>query len=198
MNRSIDDAALDQLFRAARSHDGWLSEPVSDALLRRLYELMKWGPTTSNAQPQRIVFLRTPAAKARLAPAMSRSNQEKTLTAPVVAILAFEPRYWEHIERFNPRVSKSYMELSRSNRTFTEETALRNASLQGAYFIIAARALGLDCGPMSGFDNAKVDAEFFPDGRWKSNFLCAIGRGDPAKLRPRLERFDFDEACRLL
>jgi 3-hydroxypropanoate dehydrogenase len=198
MKPSIGDAALDQLFRAARSHDGWTSEPVSDATLRQLYDIVKWGPTTSNSQPQRVLFLRTPAAKARLAPALSRSNQEKTLTAPVVAILAYDVRYYEHIERLNPRVSKSYMELSRTNPAFTAQTALRNASLQGAYFIIAARALGLDCGPMSGFDNAKVDAEFFPDGRFKSNFLCAIGVGDAAKLRPPYIRFEFDEVCQLL
>ena len=198
MKPSIGDAALDQLFRAARSHNGWQSDPVSDATLRQLYDIVKWGPTTSNSQPQRILLLRTQAAKERLAPAMSKSNQEKTLTAPVVAILAFDLKYYEHIERFYPIVAKSYMERSRTDSAFTEQTAFRNASLQGAYFIIAARALGLDCGPMSGFDNAKVDAEFFPDGQWKSNFLCAIGRGDPEKLRPRYGRFEFDEVCQLL
>jgi 3-hydroxypropanoate dehydrogenase len=198
MNPTIDDRALDQLFRSARSHNGWKDTPVSDAQLRALYDLMKWGPTTSNSQPQRILFLRSPAQKDRLKPAMTPSNQEKTITAPVVAILAYDLHYYEHIERFYPVVSKSYMERSRSDRAFTDETAFRNASLQGAYFIIAARALGLDCGPMSGFDNKKVDAEFFPDGRWKSNFLCAIGSGDPAKLRPRFGRFDFDEVCRIL
>jgi 3-hydroxypropanoate dehydrogenase len=133
-----------------------------------------------------------------LAPALSRSNREKTLTAPVVAILAYDPNYFEHIERFNPTISKSYMQLSRSDRAFTDTTALRNASLQGAYFMLAARALGLDCGPMSGFDNAKVDAEFFPDGRFKSNFLCGIGRGDPGKLKPPFRRFEFDEVCKIL
>jgi 3-hydroxypropanoate dehydrogenase len=198
MKQPIDDAALDQLFREARSHDGWQDEPVSDATLRALYDLLKWGPTTSNSQPQRILFLRTREAKERLAPALSRTNQQKTLTAPVVAILALDRRYYEHIERLFPTVTKSYMELSRTDAAFSEQTALRNASLQGAYFIIAARALGLDCGPMSGFSNAKVDAEFFPDGQWKSNFLCALGRGDPEKLPPRFARFEFDEVCRLL
>jgi 3-hydroxypropanoate dehydrogenase len=198
MTSAIDERALDQLFRAARSHDGWEDAPVDDAQLRAIYDLMKWGPTTANSQPQRILFLRSQAAKERLAPALSRSNREKTLTASAVAILAYDLNYFEHIERFNPTISKSYMQLSRSDRAFSDMTALRNASLQGAYFMLAARALGLDCGPMSGFDNAKVDAEFFPDGRFKSNFLCSIGRGDPAKLKPRFGRFEFDEVCKIL
>jgi 3-hydroxypropanoate dehydrogenase len=198
MTPVIEDKALDQLFRAARSHNGWKDTPVSDVHLRALYEIVKWGPTTSNSQPQRILFLRTQKEKDRLKPAMSPSNQEKTITAPVVAILAYDLKYWEHIERFYPIVAKSYMERSRTDAAFTAQTALRNATLQGAYFIIAARALGLDCGPMSGFDNAKVDAEFFPDGQWKSNFLCGIGEGDPAKLRQRYDRFEFDDVCRIL
>jgi 3-hydroxypropanoate dehydrogenase len=198
MKRSIGDQALDQLFRQARSHSGWKDEPVSDALLRELYEVAKWGPTTSNSQPQRILFLRTQAAKDRLKPAMVPANQLKTITAPVVAVLAYDLKYYEHIERFFPGVSKSYMKLSRTDAGFAAETAFRNATLQGAYLIIAARALGLDCGPMSGFDNAKVDAEFFPDGQCKSNFICSLGHGDPEKLRPGFARFEFDEVCRLL
>jgi 3-hydroxypropanoate dehydrogenase len=198
MFKTISDDALDRLFRSARSHNGWKDAPVSDVQLRALYEIMKWGPTTSNSQPQRILFLRTQKEKDRLKPAMSQSNQEKTITAPVVAILAYDLKYWEHIERFYPIVAKSYMERSRTDAAFTAQTAFRNATLQGGYFIIAARALGLDCGPMSGFDNAKVDAEFFPDGQWKSNFLCAIGEGDSAKLRQRYARFEFDDVCRIL
>ena len=198
MFKTISDDALDQLFRSARSHNGWKDKPVSDVLLRALYEIMKWGPTTSNSQPQRILFLRTQAQKDRLKPAMSASNQEKTITAPVVAILAYDLKYWEHIERFYPIVAKSYMERSRTDAAFTALTAFRNATLQAGYFIIAARALGLDCGPMSGFDNAKVDAEFFPEGQFKSNFLCSIGTGDPAKLKPRYGRFEFDQVCKIL
>jgi len=198
MTGAVDQRALDQLFRKARSHNGWKDSAVSDAQLHAIYEILKWGPTTSNSQPQRILFLRTQKEKDRLKPAMSASNQEKTITAPVVAILAYDLKYWEHIERFYPIVAKSYMERSRADAAFTAQTAFRNATLQSAYFIIAARALGLDCGPMSGFDNAKVDAEFFPDGQWKSNFLCAIGEGDPAKLRQRYERFEFDDVCKIL
>jgi 3-hydroxypropanoate dehydrogenase len=194
----IDDQALDQLFRAARSHDGWKDTPVSDVQLRALYEIMKWGPTTANSQPQRILFLRTQKEKDRLKPAMSASNQEKTITAPVVAILAYDLRFYEHILRFNPQASASYLERLTKEPQLAEKTSFRNATLQGGYFIIAARALGLDCGPMSGFDNAKVDAEFFPDGQWKSNFLCAFGQGDTEKLRPRYGRFEFDDVCRIL
>ncbi len=198
MKGAVDERALDQLFRSARSHNGWKDAPVSDVQLRALYEIVKWGPTTSNSQPQRILFLRTAKEKERLKPSMSPSNQEKTITAPVVAILAYDLKYWEHIERFYPIVAKSYMERSRTDAAFTAQTAFRNATLQAGYFIIAARALGLDCGPMSGFDNAKVDAEFFPDGQWKSNFLCALGEGDPAKLRQRYGRFEFDDVCKIL
>lgn len=198
MFKTISDDALDRLFRSARSHNGWKDVPVSDVQLRALYEIMKWGPTTSNSQPQRILFLRTQKEKERLKPAMSPSNQEKTITAPVVAILAYDLKFYEHIQRFYPPVAASYLERLAKEPAFAEPIAFRNATLQGGYFIIAARALGLDCGPMSGFDNAKVDAEFFPDRQWKSNFLCGIGEGDPAKLRSRYSRFEFDDVCRIL
>ena len=198
MNSAIGDKALDQLFRAARSHNGWQDAPVGDAQLHALYDLMKWGPTMSNSQAQRILFLRSPKEKERLKPAMTASNLEKTITAPVVAILAYDLKYYDHIERFYPIVSKSFMARSRADSAFTGMTAFRNASLQGAYFILAARAFGLDCGPMSGFDNVKVDAEFFSDGQFKSNFLCSIGKGDPSKPRPRYGRFEFDEVCKIL
>ncbi len=198
MFKTISDDGLDQLFRSARSHNGWKDTPVSDVQLRALYEIMKWGPTTSNSQPQRILFLRSQAQKERLKPAMSKNNQEKTITAPAVAILAYDLKFYEHMQRFYPEGSASYLERLAKEPTFAGPIAFRNATLQGGYFIIAARAIGLDCGPMSGFDNAKVDAEFFPDGQWKSNFLCAIGEGDPAKLRQRYERFAFDDVCRIL
>jgi 3-hydroxypropanoate dehydrogenase len=190
----LPDAALDQLFRAARSHSV-LRPPVSDAELRAIYELTKCGPTTSNTQPQRILFLRSPAAKERLRPALSSANRDKTMAAPVTAILAYDVRYYEHLPRMfdDPRARSWY-----EGTPHQETTALRNASLQGAYFILAARALGLDCGPMSAFDNGKVDNEFFPDGRWKSNFLCNLGRGDPAQLPRALARFAFDEVCRII
>ena len=172
----VPEQALDLLLREARSYSDYKPEPVSDDTLRALYDLMKWGPTTANSQPQRILFIRSAAAKERLKPALSSSNVKKTMSAPVVALLAYDIRFYEHLPRLysNPQARSWYETTPEAIRT----TALRNASLQGAYLIIAARALGLDCGPMSGFDNAKVDAEFFPDGRVKSNFLCCLGYGD--------------------
>ena len=195
-NRIVPDAALDVLFRKARSYGTFAPEPVSDAQLRAIYEVAKHGPTTANSQPQRIVFVRDQAAKQRLAPALSAVNREKTLAAPVVAIFAYDLKFYEFLPRFYPIPAAT----SWYTRTpeHTQETAFRNASLQAAYFMLAARALGFDCGPMSGFDNAKVDAEFFPDGRFKSNFLCLIGKGDASKLPPVNPRFGFDEVCKIL
>jgi 3-hydroxypropanoate dehydrogenase len=193
----IEDTALDLMLRKARSQNGWLDQPVSDEQLRRIYELMKWGPTSANCSPARIVFVRTLASKERLRPALSPNNVEKTMTAPVIAIVAYDSRFYEHLPQLFPR-NPQVAELFASNKTLAATTAFRNGTLQGSYFIIAARALGLDCGPMSGFDNAKVDAEFFPDGRFKSNFLCGLGHGDPAKVYPRSPRLAFDEACTLL
>jgi 3-hydroxypropanoate dehydrogenase len=195
-DRPISDAALDILFRKARSHGVFEPDSVSDAQLHAIYEIMKHGPTTANSQPQRMVFLRSAAAKARLAPALSATNREKTLAAPVVAIFAYDLKFPDHLPRFyhNPDAKKWYTKTPEH----TQETAFRNASLQAAYFMIAARALGLDCGPMSGFDNAKVDAEFFPDGQLKSNFLCNLGKGDPSKLPPVNPRFAFEEVCKVL
>jgi 3-hydroxypropanoate dehydrogenase len=192
----VSDQTLDVLLRKARSYSDYKPDPVSDDTLRALYDLMKWGPTTANSQPQRIVFIRSAAAKERLKPALSSSNVKKTMGAPVVALLAYDIRFYEHLPRLysNPQARSWYETTAEAIRT----TALRNSSLQGAYFIIAARALGLDCGPMSGFSNAKVDAEFFPDGRFKSNFLCCLGHGDGSKLEPRLYRFTFDEVCQVL
>jgi 3-hydroxypropanoate dehydrogenase len=192
----LSDAQLDLLFRKARSYMDFTPQPVTDEELRALYELAKWGPTTANCQPQRILFLRSDEAKARLAPALSSANRKKISTAPVVAILAYDMRFFEHLPRLfhNPNARSWYETTPEAIRT----TALRNASLQGAYFIIAARAIGLDCGPMSGFKNDMVDAEFFADGRFKSNFLCCLGHGDPSTLPPLDYRFAFDEVCKIL
>jgi 3-hydroxypropanoate dehydrogenase len=193
----VDDAALDLLFRKARSHNGWLDKPVTDEMLRELYELMKWGPTSANCSPARIVFVRTPANKERIRPALSPNNVEKTMTAPVIAIVAYDSRFYEHLPQLFPR-NPQVAELFASNSAMAATTAFRNGTLQGGYFLLAARAVGLDCGPMSGFDNAKIDAEFFPDGRFKSNFLCGLGHGDVAKVLPRSPRLAFKEACALL
>lgn len=192
----LSDQALDVLFRKARSHDVYGPEPVSDAELRAIYDLAKWGPTTANSQPQRILFLRSEQAKARLYPALSSSNAKKSKSAPVVAVFAYDLRFFEHLPRmFHDQRARSWYETT-PDHIFT--TALRNATLQGAYFMLATRAYGLDCGPMSGFNAGKLDAEFFPDGQWKSNFLCCLGRGDPSQLPPREDRFAFDEVCRIL
>jgi len=192
----VSDATLDRLFRAARSFNDFTAQPVTDEELRALYDWAKWGPTTANSQPQRIVFLRSPAAKERLQPALSSQNRKKVAGAPVVAILAYDMRFFEHLPRFHPNpAARSWYETTPEQ---IRTTALRNATLQGAYLMLAARAIGLDCGPMSGFKNELVDAEFFPDGRFKSNFLCCLGHGDPSSLPPRAERFAFDEACRIL
>jgi len=195
----IDSQAFDVLFRTARTQNGFLDRPVTDEQLHQIYDLMKWGPTTQNSQPMRIVFVRSKQAKERLAPALSPGNLDKTMKAPVTAVVAYDTRFYEHLPRNfpnNPAAKNNYE--GDEKKAFVERTALRNSSLQGAYFIIAARALGLDCGPMSGFDNAKVDAAFFPDGRFKSNFLINLGHGDPSKVFPRNPRFEFDEVCKLV
>ena len=193
----LDDHALDVLFRTARTYNAF-SGPVTDEDLRRIYDLMKWGPTTANACPARFVFVRSPEAKMKLEPALSDGNRAKTMSAPVTAIIAYDTRFYDMLPTLFPhdQTARSWF-AGEAKAKSTEIVALRNGSLQGAYFILAARAAGFDCGPMSGFDNAKVDAAFFSDGRWKSNFLCNIGRGDPASLFPRNPRLAFDEACRI-
>jgi len=194
----LDDHALDLIFRDARTPQGFLDDPVTDDKLRQVYELMKWGPTTLNSQPGRLVFVRSKAAKEKLAPALSTGNLDKTMKAQVTAIIAYDSRFYENLPKTfpnNPKAKDNF--AGEDKKAMVDRVALRNGSLQGAYFIIAARALGLDCGPMSGFDNAKVDAAFFPDGRWKSNFLVNVGKGDPAKIFPRNPRLSFDEACRI-
>jgi len=194
---TLDDVALDLILRKARTQNGWLSTPVTDDQLRAIYDIMRLGPTSANSCPARIVFLRTAAAKARLIPALSPTNVDKTKAAPVTAIIGYDTRFFELMPKLfphRPDMKDNYA----NNPRLAEITAFRNGTLQGAYFMIAARAVGLDVGGMSGFDNAKVDAEFFPDGRVKSNFLCNLGHGDPAKILPKLPRLDFDEACTLL
>jgi len=194
----LDDPALDLIFRAARTPQGFLDTPVTDEQLRAVYDLMKWGPTTVNSQPMRLVFVRSRAAKEKLAPALSAGNLDKTMKAQVTAIVAYDSRFYENLPKTfpnNPKAKDNF--AGEDKQAMVDRVALRNGSLQGAYFIIAARALGLDCGPMSGFDNAKVDAAFFPDGRWKSNFLINLGRADPAKIFPRNPRLAFEEACRI-
>jgi len=194
----VDDKALDLLFRTARTQNGWLDTPVSDDQLRAIYDIVKLGPTSANTSPARFVFLRTPEAKARLLPALSPGNVEKTKQAPVTVIIGYDTRFYEWMPKklfaHRPEMADHYAK----NPAFAEVTAFRNGTLQGAYFMLAARAIGLDIGGMSGFDNAKVDAEFFPDGRIKSNFLCNVGHGDPSKVMVKLPRLDFEEACTLL
>ncbi len=193
----LDDRALDVLFRQARTYNAF-SGPVTGADLKRIYELMKWGPTTANSCPARFVFVCTPEAKKKLEPALSEGNRAKTMAAPVTAIIAYDTRFYDLLPTLFPHNpdARSWF-AGEAKAKSTEAAAFRNGSLQGAYFILAARAAGFDCGPMSGFDNAKVDATFFPDGQHKSNFLCNLGRGDPKSLFPRSPRLAFEEAVRI-
>jgi 3-hydroxypropanoate dehydrogenase len=210
MGRMLNDEGLDLLFRQARTHSAWLDKPVSDETLRQLYDLLKWGPTSSNASPARFLFLRTREAKERLRPALAAGNVAKTMAAPVTVIIAYDLKFYDKLPKLlphNPRMRELFVDAPQ----LVETTAKRNSSLEGAYLIVAARSLGLDCGPMSGFDNAKVDEEFFgsakqcegcdqeffPDGHVKSNFLCNLGYGDASKLYPRSPRLAFEEACSL-
>jgi len=192
----VGDAAMDRIFRQARTHRSWNGDPVSDVVLAAVYELARMPPTSANCSPMRVLFLKSKEAKERLRPVLSEGNVKQTMAAPVTAVIAYDTQFYELLPRLWP------FENARSwfagKEALIKETALRNGSLQGAYLILAARALGLDCGPMSGFDNAKVDAEFFPDGKWKSNFLCNLGVGDPTKLYVRNPRLEFDEMCRIL
>lgn len=211
MSSTLNEEGRKLLFRDARTHNEWLDKPVSDDTLRELYELMKWGPTSVNCCPARILFLRTPEAKARLLPALAPGNVEKTRSAPVTAIIGYDGRFYDMLPKLFPHADARAWFVDTPE--LAEVTARRNSSLQGAYFIMAARAVGLDCGPMSGFDQTRVDHEFFPasggtgsefsqeyfpDSHVKTNFLCNLGYGDPAKLYPRSPRLDFGEACKLL
>ncbi len=197
MMLSSDD--MDRIFRNARSQNGWQAKPVSDEQLRQLYELMKWAPTTMNTQPARILFLRSREAKERLKPALNPGNVDKTMAAPVTAVIAYDTQFYEHLpQQFPHNQNARGIFAGDEKKAHAETTAFRNGSMQGGYFILAARSIGLDCGPMSGFNNAKVDAEFFGGTGIKSNFLCNLGYGDASKVMPRSPRLAFDEACKLL
>jgi 3-hydroxypropanoate dehydrogenase len=195
-DRALSDAALDTLFRQARSHNGWLDRPVSDDQLRQIYELMKMGPTSANSCPARLLFVKSDEAKARLKPCLAPGNVEKSMTAPVVAIIGMDLEFYEQLPRLFPHTDARSWYVGKPEKIL--DTAFRNSSLQGAYLILAARSLGLDAGPMSGFDADKLNAEFFPGGKVKANFICAIGYGDGSKLFPRHPRLAFAEACRVL
>jgi 3-hydroxypropanoate dehydrogenase len=192
----IDDRSLNQLFHEARTHSAWLPRRVPVETLREVYNLARMGPTSANSSPARFVFLESESAKSRLLPALAPLNVEKTKAAPVTVIVAWDTEFYEKLPRLFPHADmRSYFV---GNQGLIDETAFRNSSLQGGYFILAARSMGLDCGPMSGFDAAKVNAEFFPDGKWKVNFLINLGYGDRSRLYPRNPRLDFEEACRVL
>jgi 3-hydroxypropanoate dehydrogenase len=186
----------EQLFTEARTQAGYLPDPVDDSTLRALYDLMKWGPTSANCTPARIAFVRSADAKARLVECMDAGNVRKVQEAPVTAIIGMDMAFHEQLPRLFPHTDARAWFAGKPQKI--EETALRNSSLQGGYFILAARALGLDCGPMSGFDAARMDAAFWTGTTVRSNFVCTLGRGDPSRLHPRNPRLAFEEACRLL
>ena len=189
------NVSTEQLFTEARTHNGFTAEPVSTAQLRQIYELMKWGPTSANSSPLRIVFVTSAEAKARLLGCVTPGNVEKTRSAPVTAILGTDMAFYDKLPQLFPHAdAKSWFT---GKKDFADTTAFRNSSLQGGYFILAARAIGLDCGPMSGFDGAKVDAEFWAGTSVRTNFLCNLGRGDRSKLFGRSPRLTFEEACRI-
>ncbi len=196
MTQVVNDEALDILFRKARTHNKWQNKPVTPQMLMAAYDLMRWGPTSANCSPARFLFCMSKELKERLRPFVGAGNLEKTMAAPVTAIIAYDLRFAEKLHKLFPHEpsAKDWFNDPRH----AETTAFRNGTLQGGYFILAARAIGLDCGPMSGFDNAGVDKEFFPSGDIKSNFLCNLGYGDPAGLFPRSPRLPFDEACKIL
>lgn len=195
--KRLSQEAIDQLFHKARTQNGFRDRAIPRELLEDLYDLARMGPTSANGSPGRFIFLTTPEAKARLLPAMSPGNVEKTKSAPVTAIIAWDTEFHEHLPRLFPH-APGFRDVFHGNDALIHETAFRNSSLQGGYFILAARALGLDVGPMSGFDAEKVNAEFFPDGKWKVNFIVNLGYGDESKLFPRSPRLDFHEAAAIL
>jgi 3-hydroxypropanoate dehydrogenase len=192
----MDARSLDLILRNARTHNVFLDKPVGDAQLRQIHDIMKWGPTSQNSQPCRLVFVQTREGKEKLRPALSPGNLDKTMAAPVTAIVAYDSRFYEHLPRtfpHNPAAQSNY--VGPGKEEVARNTAFRNGSLQGAYFMIAARAIGLDVGAMSGFNNAIVDQAFFPDGRFKSNFLCNVGYADHSKLFNQNPRLDFEDVC---
>jgi 3-hydroxypropanoate dehydrogenase len=196
MSTPLDDKALDQLFRTARSHNGWTEQKLSESLIRAVYELAKYGPTSANASPARFVFVTSPEAKARLLPLLSEGNRAKSAEAPVTVIIGQDLDFAEQMPRLFPHDPNARYWFSAPG--VTEATAMRNSTLQGAYLMIAARSLGLDCGPMSGFDSPGVDAEFFAGTNIKANFLCNIGYGTDENLFARSPRLAFEEACQIL
>ncbi len=197
MGHAVNDDALDVLFRRARTYRNWQDKPVTPQMLMAVYDLFRWGPTTNNTCPARVVFVTSPEAKARLKPHLTTGNTEQTMKAPATAIIAHDLKFYEFMGKLspNPSARDSWAQKTAQN---IEESAFRSGTLQGAYLMLAARALGLDCGAMSGFSNEGVDKEFFAGTSWKSNFLCNIGYGAEEGLRPRAGRLDFDEACRIL
>lgn len=197
MSGKLGDEALDIIFREARTHNAWTDEPVSDETLKALYELMKWGPTSANMSPARIIFVKSKEGKEKLAPALSEGNLKKTMEAPVTAIIGYDVKFYERLPELFPHAPDAKTWFNWSDE-WAEMNAFRNGSLQGAYFMIAARSLGLDCGPMSGFDLNKVNELFFSGTNVKSNFLCNLGHGDPAALFPRSPRLPFDDACSIV
>jgi 3-hydroxypropanoate dehydrogenase len=196
VHEPLNQAALDQLFDQARTNNKWQSRAVPDALLKQVVDHMKWGPTAANSCPARIVFVKSAAAKARLKPHLSSGNAEKTMAAPVTAIIGYDLGFYEYLPRLYPSADAKSWFVGKKDHA--DATAFRNGSLQGGYFILAARALGLDCSPMSGFNNAGVDAEFFAGTAIKANFLCNLGFGDPAGVYPRSPRFSFDEMATIV
>lgn len=196
MSEALSEHAIEQLFLNARSHNGWLDKPVGEALIKRLYLLLSQGPTANNSNPARFVFVQSDEGKQRLLPALGGLNAEKMLTAPVTAIIAIDSQFHELL----PQLFTAYdlAERLRAEPAIASTIAFRNGTLQGAYLMLAARALGLDCGPMSGFDSERVNAEFFPDGRWKTNFLCSLGYGDARKLYPKGARLSFEQSCTII
>jgi 3-hydroxypropanoate dehydrogenase len=193
----LNDEGLALLFLDARTHRKWLDRPVDDALLRRVYELARWPPTSANSSPMRVVFVKSAHAKDRLRPALDPGNVEQTMNAPATAIVAYDSKFFEAMPKLSPSRPEIATRFASLPETARERLAFQGGTLQGAYLILAARALGLDCGPMGGFDRPKVDAEFLADGPWKSNFLVNLGYGDPSTLRPRAPRLDFADACRI-
>ena len=192
----LDDGAIDLILRNARSHYAWTDRPVGEETLRAIYEIASAGPTSMNTCPARFVFLTSAADKERLVPALKPANVPKVMTAPVTAIIAWDPAFWEKLDFLFPHEDRKPMFAGKE--AHIHNTAFRNSTLQGAYFMIAARALGLDVGPISGFSNAEVDAEFFAESGWKSNFICNLGYADETAIFPKLPRFQFEEVCRVL
>ncbi len=194
MPTAVEASVHDLLFREARTHNKFTDEAVSDETLHALYDILKFGPTSANSSPARFVFIRTPEGKEKLKPALSSGNLDKTMAAPVTVIIAYDPKFYEHLPRLFPH-NPDAKNWFTSSESLAATTAFRNGTLQGAYLMLAARSLGLDTGAMSGFDNAKVDEAFLAQKGWRSNFLCNLGHGDPAGLFPRSPRLPFEDAC---